>query len=418
MTTIGDQTPENPDDRPGEGQYVDPLTLERKDLASLQAGEPGSLEAIEATSAVSTSQEEERISFASNWTLVWWRFRKNKLAVISAVALIFLFSIVLVPDFYAINDPEETDARLAFIPPQRINWFDEGRFNPWVPGVTGKRDPVTLKMVWTVDDSKKIYVTFFTSGYSYTILGLFETDLHLIGAVDPEQAVQIYLLGTDRLGRDQWSRLAFATRTSMTIGMASVILSVILGLVLGGISGYFGGVPDLIIQRLIELLQSLPTIPIWLALTAALPRTWSPEQVFFAITIILALRGWTTLGREVRSRFLSLREEDFVLAAELAGCSRPRIIGVHMIPTFTSHIIATSTLAIPVMIVTETSLSFLGLGLRPPAISWGVMLQEAQNIQTLALAPWLLIPGLWVIVAVLAFNLVGDGLRDAADPYG
>jgi peptide/nickel transport system permease protein len=204
----------------------------------------------------------------------------------------------------------------------------------------------------------------------------------------------------------------------MTIGLVAVTLSVVLGVLLGGVSGYFGGLPDLVIQRLIELLQSLPTIPIWLALTAALPREWSPQRVFFAITVILALVGWTTLGREVRGRFLAMREEDFVLAAELAGCSRRRIIVRHMVPTFLSHIIATSTLAIPAMIINETSLSFLGLGLRPPAISWGVLLQEAQNIQTLALAPWLLIPGGVVIVSVLAFNLVGDGLRDAADPYG
>ena len=364
-----------------------------------------------------TSQEEERISIASNWTLVWWRFRKNKLAVLSGLILIFLIIIVLIPEFFATMDPEETDARLAFIPIQSIHWMDEGRLKPWVPGVVGKRDPVTLKMIWTVDENEKIYIRLFAEGYSYKLLGLIDSNIHLIGASDPEQAGKVFLLGTDRLGRDQWSRLAFATRISMTIGMISVIVSIVLGLILGGISGYFGGWPDMVIQRLIELLQSLPTIPIWLALTAALPRTWSPEQVFFAITIILALRGWTTLAREVRGRFLSLREEDFVLAAELAGCSQWRIILVHMIPTFTSHIIATSTLAIPVMIVTETSLSFLGLGLRPPAISWGVMLQEAQNIQTLALAPWLLLPGLVVIVAVLVFNLVGDGLRDAADPY-
>lgn len=366
---------------------------------------------------LAASQDEERISIASNWTLVWWRFRKNKLAVLSGIILIFLLIIVLVPDFFATMDPEKTDARLAFIPIQSIHWTDEGRLKPWVPGVVGKRDPVTLKMLWTVDESEKVYIKLFSEGYSYKILGLIGSNIHLIGAADSEQAGKVFLLGTDRLGRDQWSRLAHATRISMTIGMVSVGVSIVLGLILGGISGYFGGWPDMVIQRLIELLQSLPTIPIWLALTAALPRTWSPEKVFFAITIILALRGWTTLAREVRGRFLSLREEDFVLAAELAGCSRWRIILVHMIPTFTSHIIATSTLAIPVMIVTETSLSFLGLGLRPPAISWGVMLQEAQNIQTLALAPWLLFPGLVVIVAVLVFNLVGDGLRDAADPY-
>jgi peptide/nickel transport system permease protein len=370
-----------------------------------------------AAEELATTQEEERISIASNWTLVWWRFRKNKLAVFSTLVLVVLALVVLFPEFFATIDPEKTDARLAFIPVQTIHFLDEGGLKPWVPGVVGKRDKVTLKMVWTTDENEKVYLRFFSRGVSYKLLGLVETDRHLVGAVDSKQAEKVFLLGTDRLGRDQWSRLAYATRISMTIGMVSVILSVVLGLLLGGISGYFGGWPDMIIQRLIELLQSLPTIPIWLALTAALPRTWSPEKVFFAITIILALRGWTTLGREVRGRFLALREEDFVLAAELSGASRARIILVHMIPTFTSHIIAVSTLAIPVMIVTETSLSFLGLGMRPPAISWGVMLQEAQNIQTLALAPWLLIPGVVVIIAVLTFNLVGDGLRDAADPY-
>jgi peptide/nickel transport system permease protein len=269
-----------------------------------------------------------------------------------------------------------------------------------------------------VDPARKIPVGFFVRGYPYRLLGILPTTLHLVGPTAGASAGErVHLLGTDRLGRDQWSRLMHGTQTSMTIGLVAVTLSVVLGILLGGVSGYFGGLPDLVIQRLIELLQSLPTIPIWLALTAALPRDWTPPQVFFAITVILSLVGWTTLGREVRGRFLSLREEDFVVAADLAGCSRPRIIARHMVPTFLSHIIATSTLAIPAMIINETSLSFLGLGLRPPAISWGVLLQEAQNLQTVALAPWLLTPGLVVIVAVLAFNLVGDGLRDAADPY-
>jgi len=281
----------------------------------------------------------------------------------------------------------------------------------------GKRNPMTLRMEWRADASRKIPVGFFTGGHAYRLLGVVPSRLHLVGAAPTDGRDQIHLLGTDRLGRDQWSRLVHGTRTSMTIGLVAVAFSVVLGVLLGGISGYFGGLADLVIQRAIELLQSLPTIPIWLALTAALPRDWTPQQVFFAITVILSLVGWTTLGREVRGRFLALREEDFVLAAELAGASRRRIILRHMVPTFLSHIIATSTLAIPVMIINETSLSFLGLGIRPPAISWGVLLQEAQNLQTLALAPWLLMPGLLVILAVLAFNLVGDGLRDAADPY-
>ena len=366
---------------------------------------------------VAPETAEDRISVASNWRLVWWRFRKHRLALLSALVLLALYGIVLFPDFLSTQDPEATEARLAFIPVQRLHLFDGARLRPWVPAVVGKRNPITLRMEWRVDESRRVPVGFFVTGYSYHLLGIVPARVHVLGAFATDGRERLYLLGTDRLGRDQWSRLVHGTRTSMTIGLTAVTFSVVLGVMLGGISGYFGGLADVVIQRLIELLQSLPTIPIWLALTAALPRDWSPQQVFFAITVILSLVGWTTLGREVRGRFLALREEDFVLAAELAGASRRRIIARHMVPTFLSHIIATSTLAIPAMIINETSLSFLGLGIRPPAISWGVLLQEAQNIQTVALAPWLLIPGLVVILSVLAFNLVGDGLRDAADPY-
>jgi peptide/nickel transport system permease protein len=367
------------------------------------------------TETIAGKDAEDRVAVASNWRLVWWRFRRHHLAMASAGLLIFLYLIVLVPDFFSTQDPERTDARQAFIPVQMVHFFDDGRLSPWVPAIVGKRNPTTLRMEWVTDPQKKVPARFFASGFSYRVFGLFESNLHLIVPADPAQ--RIFLLGSDRLGRDQWSRIMHGTQTSMTVGLVAVALSVILGVVLGGISGYVGGKTDQVIQRLIELLQSVPTIPIWLALSAALPRDWTPIQVFFAITVILSLVGWTTLGREVRGRFLALREEDFVLAARLAGCSRMRIILRHMVPTFLSHIIATSSLAIPVMIINETSLSFLGLGIRPPAISWGVLLQEAQNIQTLALAPWLLTPALVVIVAVLAFNLVGDGLRDAADPY-
>ncbi|MCL4396155.1 MAG: ABC transporter permease [Chloroflexi bacterium] len=364
------------------------------------------------------SKAEERVSVASNWQLVWWRFRKNRLAVISAMVLVLFYVVVLVPDFFATLDPEATEAALAFIPVQGISFWDSSGFHLTVPALVGKRNPVTLRMEWKIDGTKRVPIRFFAQGFKYKVLGLVETDLHLIGTADPQATEKLFLLGTDRLGRDQWSRMMFGTRTSMTVGLVAVALTVILGILLGGISGYFGGWIDMVIQRVIEILQSLPTIPIWLAMTAALPQNWRPDQVFFAITIILSLISWTTLAREVRGRFLSLREEDFVLAAELAGCSRLRIITRHMVPAFMSHIIATSTLAIPAMIISETSLSYLGLGIRPPAISWGVLLQEAQTIQTVAQAPWLLIPGLLVIIAVLAFNLVGDGLRDAADPYG
>ncbi|MDR7520220.1 MAG: ABC transporter permease [Armatimonadota bacterium] len=362
------------------------------------------------------AEAEERVSLASNWQLIWWRFKKHRLALASCAVLAVFYTIVLVPDLFSTQSPEATDARLAFMPIQRITLLDGWRWRPSVAAVEGRRNPVTLRMEWQIDETKRVPVRFFARGYRYTVLGLIETDLHLLGAATAHE--RVYLLGTDRLGRDQWSRLMHGTRTSMTVGLAAVVLSVILGSLLGGISGYLGGWPDLVIQRLIELLQSLPTIPIWLAMTAALPQDWPPQKVFFAITIILAFIGWTTLGREVRGRFLALREEEFVLAAELAGCSRFRIITRHLLPAVMSHIIATTTLAIPVMIVSETALSYLGLGIRPPAISWGVLLQEAQNIQTIADAPWLLIPGVFVIVAVLAFNLAGDGLRDAADPYG
>jgi peptide/nickel transport system permease protein len=375
-----------------------------------QAGEASAI-------ALGVTASEDRVSVASNWTLIWWRFKKHRLALFSAGLLIVFYIVVLIPDFFATLDPEETESRLAWIPAQSVNLFDGWSFSPWSPAVVGKRNPITLAMEWQVDASKKIPVRFFVKGFPYKILGFIPADIHLLGPATDDPSTRLNILGTDRTGRDQWSRLMYATRTSMTIGMIAVALSVILGILLGGISGYLGGWIDLVIQRLIELLQSLPTIPIWLALTAALPQDWRPEQVFFAITIILSLLGWTTLAREVRGRFLSLREEDFVLAAELAGCSRMRIITHHMVPTFISHIIATSTLAIPVMIINETTLSFLGLGMRPPAISWGVLLQEAQNLQTLALAPWLLFPVVVVVIAVLAFNLVGDGLRDAADPY-
>jgi peptide/nickel transport system permease protein len=362
-------------------------------------------------------REAEAIYVAPNWKLVWWRFKKHRLALISGVIIIFIATIALVPDFYSTLPPQQSDAIRSFVPPQRLRFFGPNGEFMYVYEVTGQRNPTTLMMEWVADEAKIAPIKFFTPGYEYEIFGVIETDIHLVGLDSSEGVQKFHLLGTDRLGRDQWSRLMAGTQVSLSIGLVSVLLSIILGVLLGGISGYFGGWLDMIIQRVIELLQSLPPIPIWMALTAALPRDWSVEQVYFAITIILSLIGWTTLGREVRGRFLSLREEDFVVAARLVGASQTRVIFRHMVPTFSSHIIAASTLAIPVMIINETFLSFLGLGLRPPAISWGVLLQEAQNLQSIALAPWLLIPGLAVIITVLTLNILGDGLRDAADPY-
>ncbi|MGH6921533.1 MAG: ABC transporter permease [Geminicoccaceae bacterium] len=366
--------------------------------------------------ALGLPEDADAISVAPNWKLVWWRFKKHRLAVASGFVVIFIATIALFPGFFSTQDPNESNAMGSFIPVQRLHFWDDGP-RLFVYGVAGARNPRTLRMEWQIDENRKIPLRLFARGYPWQALWLIPTDLHLIGPSDPASDEAIHLLGTDRLGRDQWSRLMYGTQVSLSIGLVAVAISTVLGIVLGGISGYFGGLADMGIQRLIELLQSIPPIPIWLALTAALPRTWSVEQTYLAITVILALIGWTTLGREVRGRFLSLREEDFVVAAKLSGSSRMRIVFRHMLPSMSSHIIAAMTLAIPVMIINETFLSFLGLGLRPPAISWGVLLQEAQNLQSIALAPWLLLPGLAVIVTVLALNVLGDGLRDASDPY-
>ncbi len=362
------------------------------------------------------ADNDEAVYVAPNWKLVWWRFKRHKLAMISGVLVILIVIVALFPGFFSVQDPNETSRTGSFIPVQSLHFWDKGP-SLFVYGVEGARNPETLRMEWQIDKERKIPLRLFAKGYEWKALKLFTLDTHFIGLADPEARDKVYLLGSDRLGRDQWSRLMYGTQVSLSIGLVAVVVSTILGIVLGGISGYFGGWIDMVIQRMIELLQSLPAIPIWLALTAAMPRTWSVEQVYFAITIILALIGWTRLAREVRSRFLAVREEDFVIAAKLSGCSQGRIIFRHMVPTFTSHIIAATTLAVPVMIINETFLSFLGLGLRPPAISWGVLLQEAQNLQSIALAPWLLLPGLAVIITVLALNILGDGLRDAADPY-
>jgi peptide/nickel transport system permease protein len=358
------------------------------------------------------------IYVAPAWKMTWWRFRKHRLAVAFLYVVGFICLIAIMPEFFATQDPFATSARRAFIPPQTVQLTHEGRLAwPFVYGVQGQRDPRTLRMEWARDPEARYPLRFFARGYAYSLFGLIPTDVHLIGFADAAPGTIPHLLGTDRLGRDQWSRLMYGTRISLSIGLVAVAISTVLGILLGGISGYYGGIVDNLIQRLIELLQALPPIPIWLALSAALPRTWPVTWVYFAITVILALLGWTRLAREVRGRFLSLREEDFVVAARLVGASRGRVIFSHMVPSFTSHIIAAVTLAIPLMILNETFLSFLGLGLRPPAISWGVLLQEAQNLQSVVNAPWLLIPGLFVIITVLGLNILGDGLRDAADPY-
>ena len=361
---------------------------------------------------------EERISVATQRQLMWRRFRKHRVALVAGVVVIFAYLVVIFAGFLAYASPEASDAQLSLIRPQGIHFFDGHRFSPYVYALEGARDPKTFKRVYKPNPDKKIPVTLFARGFEYKLFGLIPTDRHLIGLNARDAPPSLFLLGTDVQGRDVFSRLVYATRISLTIGLVSVALSLFLGVFLGGLSGFYGGIVDTVIQRVIEILRSIPTIPLWMGLAAAVPRDWSIIRVYFVITIIISLIGWTGLARAVRGRFLSLREEDFVTAAELAGSSQLRIIFVHMVPLFLSNIIADTTLALPAIIISETSLSFLGLGLRPPAVSWGVMLQQAQNIQAIVISPWLLIPAIPVIVVILAFNFLGDGLRDAADPYG
>jgi peptide/nickel transport system permease protein len=387
--------------------------MARSDIALQPAGAP----VEERRAPVAT--KDQRIFVASQWQLMWWRFRKHKVAVASAVVVLGFYAAVLGADFLAYSDPNASEAQRSLMPPQRIYWFDGWRFSPHVYAFKGGRDPQTFKRVYRPDPSQKISIRFFAKGFEYHFLGVIPMTRHLIG-VDPglDAAQTIFVLGTDVQGRDLWSRLMYGTRISLTIGLLGVTMSLVLGVLLGGLSGFYGGVADTIIQRVIEILRSIPTIPLWMGLAAALPREWTVLQVYFAITIIISLLGWTELARVVRGRFLAMREEDFVVSARLVGCSQMRTIFVHMVPSFMSHIIAATTLALPAMIISETALSFLGLGLRPPAISWGVLLQQAQNVQTVAISPWLMLPAVPVIIAVMAFNFLGDGLRDAADPYG
>ncbi len=360
---------------------------------------------------------EEKIYVASQWQLMWWRFRKHKMAIVGGIILILFYIVTLFWEFLAPYDPLRYDVKFAFAKPQLPIFIDRQglHFPPYVYALKPRRDPETLAMVFDLDKEKKLPLRFLVHGDKYKFWGIWESDLHLFGLENNEQVV--FITGADRLGRDQLSRLAAGTRISTTIGLVGVGISLILGILIGGVSGFYGGSLDLTIQRVIEFLRSMPTIPLWLALSAAVPDDWPPVRVYFAITVILSLIGWTGMARTVRGKFLSLREEDFVMAARLVGSSEGRIIVRHMVPSFLSHIIASVTMAIPGMILSETSLSFLGLGMRPPAISWGVLLQEAQNVQTVAMAPWLMLPGAAVIISVLAYNFLGDGVRDAADPY-
>lgn len=359
--------------------------------------------------------EQEEFYRASQWRIMWWKFRRHRIAVWCAAILAILYGSALVSEVLAPYGLNTRDSRHIYAPPQSVHLFHEGRFvGPFVYGYNMKLNTDTMKREFTPDAGKVQPLRFFCRSDDYEFWGLFESNLHM---VCPAEGGTFFLFGTDRLGRDVLSRVIYGTRISLTVGLLGIAVSFLIGIVLGGISGYYGGWIDNVIQRLIEIVRSFPELPLWMALSAALPVTWSPILIYFGITIILGLLDWPGLARSVRSKFLALREEDFATAAVLMGAKPSRVIGRHLLPSFTSHLIASLTLSVPSMILGETALSFLGLGLRPPITSWGVLLNEAQNINVVALYPWLMLPVVPVFVVVLAFNFLGDGLRDAADPY-
>lgn len=354
---------------------------------------------------------------ASQRQLIWRRFRRHKLAVASLVVLATMYLLAAFSPFVGPYGPRERFDDYLSMPPHRLHFFDEeGTFHlrPFVYGVSSELDLDTFQREYEVDTSQQYPIQFLHAGSDYELFGLVETNIHLFGVEEPGVW---FPFGTDELGRDLFTRILFGARISLTVGLVGIALSFVLGCILGGISGYYGGKPDMIVQRTIDFLISIPTIPLWMALSAIVPATWSPLRVYFGISVVLSIVGWTGLARVVRSKLISLREEDYVMAAQLAGARERTIIRRHLLPGFTSYLIVNLTLAIPGMILGETALSFLGIGIRPPAISWGTLLQDAQTVGTVILQPWLMIPGAFVIITVMAFNFIGDGLRDAADPY-
>lgn len=360
---------------------------------------------------------EEAIYMETQWQLIVRKFKKHKLAMLGLIMLAVLYILGIFSEFFATQDIAKRSTSAINMPPTAIHFVDEeGKFSlqPFVYGKKQEEDPVTWKKYYVDDTSVKYKLRFFFRGDSYKLLGFIPGDIHFFGTPEPDV---FFPFGTDSSGRDLYSRVLSALRISLSTGLVGVFFTFILGCFFGGISGYYGGKIDTVIQRIIEFLMSMPSIPLWMALAAAFPSNWSSLKTYFAITIILSLIGWTSLARVVRGKLLELRNEDFVIAARVSGANDKYIIMKHLLPSFSSYLIVNITLAIPSMILSETSLSFLGIGLTPPIVSLGVLLQDAQSINTISMYPWLMIPGIFVIISVLAFNFVGDGLRDAADPY-
>ncbi len=370
-----------------------------------------------AISEAEVTAADERQFIASQWQIMYRKLRKHRLAMVGLAVLAAFYFVALFCEFLAVADPYKRHSQYLYAPPQRIRFVDhEGAFHlrPFVYAYQRHIDPKSLLMTYTDDTAQRYPLQLFARTDPYKLWGLFESDIHLLGV---QGDGVLLLLGSDRLGRDFFSRIMYGLRISVSIGLVGVAITFVLGCVMGGLSGYFGGTADVVVQRIIEFLMAIPTIPFWMALSAALPQFWPALRVYFFITLILSMISWTGLARVVRGKLISTREEDFVMAAVIAGASADAVIARHLLPSFLSYIIVNLTLSIPGMILGETALSFLGLGLRPPVISLGVLLKEAQDLNIIALYPWLLMPGLFVIVFVISFNFMGDGLRDAADPY-
>lgn len=352
---------------------------------------------------------------APNWVLIWRQFKTHKLGLISGIFLLFSYVMLPFVGFIAPYTANERHPDHLYSPPQSVNWYHEGDFvGPFIYPMTSEADMQTFQWVFVPDTDNPAKLEFFCKGDEYRLAGLIPVETHLFCA--PEDAT-VFLWGSDRLGRDVFSRILYGAQLSLTVGIIGITVSFLLGITFGSIAGYFGGRIDWCINRVIEVLRSLPELPLWLALSAAVPSNWGPVAVFFIISVILGILDWPGLARSVRAKFLSLREEEYVRAAEMMGAGPGRVIRKHLLPNFMSHLIASATLSIPAMILGETALSFLGLGLRAPAVSWGVMLNDAQNLTSVEIYPWIAIPMLPIIIVVLAFNFLGDGLRDSLDPY-